>query len=488
MRAVDWCAVYYMAHTSELVTQPLTGLRAMGVEHGVIKAGWTPDDSAAVQVCSAQTLINRPITPPPRHDGRPHARCVVFVDECHRVRSKTYMEILARLRLAYENVYVVLMTATPYRRDGRGLSAEADALVEATTPQLAVAAGWLVDPVFYSRPPVEGVGEGSDSDALPSMLNSRIDGDIVATWQKHAGHHPTILRAVDRAHARHLMERFRGAGHRADVIDGTMTERTRASLLARLAIGGRGSQHPQALDVLCTGGTILEEGFDSAASYRYVIADRSLWVSDAPPCYVPLGCLVDAAPSSSRGAWIQRLGRVTRPFTLADAERMGIEAVIKSDAVVLSHAGNLERHGFLMQHEGFQLTGDRLGASKIKAYPNYKAPAVATCPHCFACFQRPATQCPTCQSPVEARELPTENDVELVRTKWDPSKLPPATDEQKEAYLRKLWGVWQEQCLIRRNSGQPPLSPKWPAVRFKIRFSHYPDWSLDRILARMHGA
>jgi hypothetical protein len=75
-----------------------------------------------------------------------------------------------------------------------------------------------------------------------------------------------------------------------------------------------------------------------------------------------------------------------------------------------------------------------------------------------------------------------------VRTKWDPSKLPPATDEQKEAHLRKLWAVWQEQCAQRRLSGQPPLSPKWPAVRFKIRFSHYPDWSLDRTLARMHGA
>lgn len=494
MRAADWCAVYYVAHQSELVSQPLTGLAALGVGHGVVKAGRTGDVSAGVQVCSAQTLVNRPIVPPPRLDRSPHARCVVFYDEAHRTRSNTFNAIHSRLREAFTHVYAVLMTATPYRRDGRGLSEVADALVEAATPRELVAAGWILDPEFWSRPPSERDLQHGDTDSEDGARGSfgaspRLTGDIVKTWEKHAEHHPTIVRGVNRAHARHLAERFREAGHRAEHIDGTMPERLRAALLARLAIGGRGSSHEAALDLLCAGGTILEEGFDSASSYRYAFADKGLWRNGEPPTYVPLGCFVDAAHTSSRGAWIQRVGRVTRPFTTADVESWaarGIRTVRKDRAVVLCHSGNLEEHGFLLDHEGFKLLDDRLGASKVTAY--YKPPTVATCPACFAAFRRPAIACPACATPVSAPDIPEEAEGELVRAKWDPSKLPPATDAEKEAYLRKVWQIWRDQNAERSAQGRPPLSPKWPAVRYRIRFGAYPDWSMDRACARIYGA
>ena len=38
MRATDWCAVYYFAHTTELVTQPASGFASRDVRFGFLKA------------------------------------------------------------------------------------------------------------------------------------------------------------------------------------------------------------------------------------------------------------------------------------------------------------------------------------------------------------------------------------------------------------------------------------------------------------------
>lgn len=315
IRAADWAAVAFCAHTSELVLNPADRLAGLGVDYGLVKAGYAPDEFAGVQVCSAASLVNRPLRAVLRADGTPHKRLVLVIDEAHRCRATTYERILRAASAAYELVYVLLLTATPYRRDGRGMAHMADALYEAVTPRELTAAGVLVDPTMYSRPVIGG----SDDDV--GDLSPRLAGDVVETWLLRVGGRPTILRAANRAHARSFVERFTKAGVRAASIDGTMSDEQRGRLLGRLAIGGVGSTHPLALDVLCSGGTILEEGYDSAATYRYVVRDRELWDEGGPTPYVPLACLVDAAPTTSRGAWIQRLGRVARAFTEADVGR-----------------------------------------------------------------------------------------------------------------------------------------------------------------------
>lgn len=529
MVAAEWAAVYWMAHTSELVTQPGDRLDAIGVKFGFIKAGLLGDPFAQVQLCSAQTFVRRPTTPILTTGGAPHKRCVVFIDEAHRVRTAVYASILSMLERVYEIVYVVLLTATPYRRDGRGLAAQADVLIEATTPKEGFSAGWLVDPKMYSRPASDP--KSDEAGAAETVMSAKIVGDVVETWRRHGNGAPTKARCVNRAHARDVAARFRAAGIRAEHIDGTMSDEARGLLLARLAIGGSASTHWGALDVLCTGGTILEEGYDSAASFRHVMARHALWsageapratfdrvsglddarraealqrelsaipghVDDAPPTYVPLGCLIDAAPTTSRGAWIQRMGRVCRAFVDSDVdawEERGLRAELKRGAIVLCHSGNLERHGFLGQHEGFTLTGDRADATKVtvSAYPEFRPPQTVSCPHCFATVPRGQFCCPVCgaeSAAVSAPALPDERtEVQLQRKKWDPSMAPPASDEDKERYLVAKWGAWKSQNATRSQIGKPPLSNKWPAMQYKIRFGEFPSWGLDRAIARRFG-
>jgi hypothetical protein len=174
----------------------------------------------------------------------------------------------------------------------------------------------------------------------------------VRTWQQRGQGLATICRAYSIDHSKLLVERFRGVGIRASHIDGTMTTAQRRRLLVGLSVVG----HPSAIDILCAGSNIFDEGFDSRASFelllprtedaldawrvlrdptaqlgplealllrRHVLDGvlpelRDFWPTAEsgrpmePPPYRPLCCLIDAAPTASKGAWMQRQGRVVR--------------------------------------------------------------------------------------------------------------------------------------------------------------------------------
>lgn len=487
VRAHDWAQVWFIAHSTELIDQPADDLAELEIPHAFVKAERDPDPTAAVQVCQVQTLINRQITPAPDGNGKPYRRAVVFIDEAHHVKAATYLQVRDRLRASYDLIYFLLLTATPYRTDGRGLADVAEALIEATTPRELVDAGYLVNPLYWSNPPPD-----EDADALADR--PRLVGDIVDTWLKRADGLPTIGRAINVAHSQRIVERFRAAGVRAEHIDGTMGQAQRANLYARLAIGGRASGHPQAIDVLCTGGTLLEEGFDGRKSYRHVLADRSLWLGHSyPPRYRPLCCLGDWSPTKARGAWIQRIGRVTRthwPSEVAAMSKQGIDSDVKTRALVLCHSGNLERHRFLLDHQGFTLDGDQVGATKPGSAPRLRARAPLSCPVCLAVSSAGTPACPACGCPLAAGEpdIPEEDAAtELVERKWDPKATLPPTTEIMTRALRKFYAQMRSANAERAAVGAPAYKPGWARVKFKLAFGDWPPDHMDRAIAAEFG-
>ena len=78
-----------------------------GIPFGIVKAGVAPKPGCRVQIASVQTLKNRPI----EALSKANKRALVFVDEGHRVKANTYLQILRDLRTTYEVVYVVYLTA-----------------------------------------------------------------------------------------------------------------------------------------------------------------------------------------------------------------------------------------------------------------------------------------------------------------------------------------------------------------------------------------
>ena len=117
--------VLWVVHRWELISQAANALRTADVPCGIISPR-APRTYEPVQVASIQTLIAR--------DHRPEANIIIF-DECHHLVANTYLQV----RRDYPNAFVIGLTATPGRADGRGLGNAFDCLVARVQPRDLIA-------------------------------------------------------------------------------------------------------------------------------------------------------------------------------------------------------------------------------------------------------------------------------------------------------------------------------------------------------------
>ena len=212
--------ILVLAHRREIVGQTSAKLHAVGVDHGIIQAGFPPRTGEAVQVASISTLharavrLNKIELPPAD---------LVVVDEAHHCRARSWRRIMD----AYPDAVIIGMTATPCRGDGRGLGSVFDCIVEG--PQVAelIAGGFLVPTRVYApvRPDLRGVqirhGDYDEQALAQRMNDAKLRGDVVAHFHKLANRQPTIVFASGVAHSVHLRDEFRASGVLAEHIDGS---------------------------------------------------------------------------------------------------------------------------------------------------------------------------------------------------------------------------------------------------------------------------
>lgn len=332
--------IAFLAHRKELIGQASAKLTDLGVPHGVIQGGRT--DTRAwlpVHVASVQTLKNRIFQAPD----------LVFVDECHRARARTYEELLARWPAAV----VVGLTATPVRTDGRGLGDLFDVMIPCPDIGELTSLGYLVPsrvfaPANVDLSNVRVTGDDFDQAQLAAALDTKeLVGDIVAHWRRLAADRLTVAFAVNRDHARHIRDEFRGAGVRAESLDSHTRPRLRDQLLADLAGG--------AIRVLSSVG-VLCEGWDCP----------------------PVSCAILARATVSLSLYLQMVGRILRPF------------LNKFDGLVLDHAGNVAIHGLPDDPRAWALRMDKDKAAK----PRKVNPKV--CPECYTVYGAAARECRPC--------------------------------------------------------------------------------------------
>jgi len=103
----------FVAHRRELVMQCSRKLADFEIKHGVIMAGKSGSIYSDVQVASVQTFSARK-----DNDDfvKPQAD-VIILDEAHRSTSKSFQDLIK----AYPEAWVIGLTATPCRNDGRCL-------------------------------------------------------------------------------------------------------------------------------------------------------------------------------------------------------------------------------------------------------------------------------------------------------------------------------------------------------------------------------
>lgn len=304
-----------------------------------------------VQVCSVDTLARR---------GCPDVDLVI-VDECHR-RSKAVSEWMTKR----PNVTFIGLSATPWRR---GMSDEWQDLVTPVRMTDLIEQRYLSPFRVYAptHPDLSSVrtvaGDYHEGDLSDVMGESKLVADIVETWLRLANWQPTLVFAVDCAHAAKLQSQFAAAGVPMGYCDAYVTLIERRFLFDQMASG--------AIAGIVNVGT-LTTGVDA-----------------------DVRCIVLARPTKSEILHVQIVGRALRT------------APGKVEALILDHADNHTRLGFVtdIQHDRLLGGKDRTQSRKEKGEPmpkecqscnTLKPPKVSECPCCGFT--------PTRQSEIEAEE------------------------------------------------------------------------------------
>lgn len=225
--------VLVIVHRREIVLDIAQRTRRRGTACGVILAG-EPRTEALVQVAGVATMDAREI------DADAD---LVIVDESHHIVAATWSAITARRPQAY----VLGLTATAERSDGRGLREAFDELVVGATVRELMDLGVLA--------PCDVVG--------PGKRQSRLSMAPFEAWQRWAVGRPTVAFCATIAESKALVDALTAQGAAAAHLDGGTPKRRRDAILEDFAEGR--------LDVV-SNVAVLTEGWDCARAEVILLA------------------------------------------------------------------------------------------------------------------------------------------------------------------------------------------------------------------------
>jgi DNA repair protein RadD len=396
--------ILVIAHRREIVTQTHAKLYATGVDAGIIQAGFPPRLRECVQVASIQTLHARAIRGSAME--MPPADILV-IDEAHHARAATYQATID----AYPSAIVIGLTATPCRRDGRGLGNIFEVLLECPQVAALVEQKFLVRSKVFapSQPDLKGVrterGDYVEAQLAERMDQAQLVGGIVEHWHKFGEGRPTVCCATGVEHSVHIRNELRRSNVLAEHIDGNTPADERDGILKGLA--------DRRIEVV-TNCMVLLEGWDCP--------DAS--------------CLILARPTKSLGLFRQMVGRVLRP------------APGKNDAIILDHSGSVFNLGLPDDDIAWTLDEDNRPVNKTHAarVAGGVGPALVDCPECHAVRLR-GQQCVVCGWAPRTKGVAVDViDGDLGLVQRDRRVIPTyVTDDERQRFYRQLLGIAQRR-------------------------------------------
>jgi DNA repair protein RadD len=263
------------------------------------------------------------------------------------------------------------------------------------------------------------------------MNQTTLVADVVHEWLERAQNRPTLVFAVDRAHAKHLQQKFEARGIAVGYIDYLTPANERTEIGRQLRSG--------TLKVVCNV-TCLTIGID----------------------WPEISCLVLARPTKSEILFTQMVGRGLR---IAEG---------KTDCLILDHSDNHLRLGFVTDI-GHDHLDDGREQRKIERKAREALPK--KCPSCS--FLRPPGVhiCPACGFAPEPRSTVVNQDGELVEMLSRNVVKLPSRDERRQFYRELMW-----ICAERR------YKPKWPATQYLSKFNEWPPWAWNDLPAAAPSA
>ena len=375
--------VCFTAPAITLIDQTIAAFETDGVRGiGAIQAKHVRTDPfQPVQVASVQTLARRSL---------PHSD-VVIVDECH-LRHKIISEWM---RQEPGKTFIGL-SATPW---ARGMGDDWQDLVRPVSMQDLIDAGYLSPFRVFAptHPDLSNVAtvasDYHEGQLAEVMSDNRLVADVVQTWLQRARGLPTLVFAVNLAHAKVLCDQFAAAGVRMGYCEGDTDTVERQMMVRQM-------QRGEIAGIVNVG--TLTTGFDA-----------------------DVRCVVMARPTKSEMLFVQCIGRGLRT------------APGKDHCLILDHADNHARLGFVTT-----IGHDALLTGKEKAEPrnNEKGETLPReCPSCGAVKQR--GPCPACGfEPQRQSEIEYEEG-QLVEIRPKAPKEKGLTMEQKQRWYSSLLAI-----------------------------------------------
>ena len=387
----------FVVHRRELIRQSVEAFSRIGLKHGIIAAGFPTSPGALVQIAAVQTLVRRlgRVTPPK----------LIFWDEAHHCAAGSWQSTYT----AFPGACHIGLTATPQRLDGRGLRPWFKRLILGPTPRGLIDRGYLSDYRCFAPPGVnvDGMrviaGDYARNEMSIAADRPTITGSALEHYQRHAAGKRAIVFCCSIQHSLHVASQFAQAGISAAHVDGETPAQARDEAMERF--------RSWSLKVMCNV-DLFGEGVD-----------------------VPgIEAVILLRPTKSLGLYLQQVGRSLRP------------AEGKTHAVILDHAGNVERHGLPDDERHWSLDGRAEQADAAAVGPT----RVKTCPSCFAVQRVGPPKCFSCglPFPVKQREVDHVNgelrelDAEAIaRKRQERSRQQGAAETFEDLVdLGKSWG------------------------------------------------
>lgn len=210
--------VLVIAHRDYLLDQPIERLKKHGFDDVAMEKAELRSEGGLTQnkvvFASIQTLAREKRLA----TFDPFSFSVVIIDEGHRAVARTYRTVLDHFR-TNPRLRVLVLTATPKRKDGIALGNICESVAYTYGPKTAIDEGWIVPLRFYRRE-VEGLdfstvklkGSDLDQDQVQAILMQEKPLHIVcASLAEDRG--PTVIFcpgvAVARAYADLMNSRYR---------------------------------------------------------------------------------------------------------------------------------------------------------------------------------------------------------------------------------------------------------------------------------------
>ncbi len=406
--------ILFLAPRRELIHQASKKLDDVGVAHGIILAGDKRSNLYCnVQVASVDTVRAR------QHKLQMLDPHLVIADEAHLYVT----EIRQRLLSQWE-VPRIGLTATPCRKDGRGLGQIFDILIQVESVAALTKLNHLVPARYFSiaEPDLSRVstvaGDYHNGELAGAML--QLVADVPTTWLERAGGRRTVVFAVNVAHSVALCAAFLALGVKAEHVDGGTPTSEREAIFRRFSVGET--------QVLCNC-QIASIGFDLPQ----------------------LDCIQLARPTKSLGLYLQMIGRGLRPTEG------------KTDCLVLDHSGAVHRLGFAADERFWTLEGHADLAVTRAARERTEGKEI-TCPECSFVYTG-GRVCPECGYYIKPKGKQIRTlDGELVEVG---AHLGEDKASQLEFFLE-----------LRGYGEQHNFKPGWAAHKFKEKFGgSFPPWN-----------